>query len=260
MQKRQAEYLQAMGVDLYIHRDSAVVSDELESAPKSELVESAALEQPIAVEQVEARQPKIEVAVEPIQPASQSAELDSKPIPKKSAMDEVVKADASKDTEREPQGLTSVPLNFLWQQQGRYLFLSAQERQPSQQESKLLDAIVRSISPSAYSESGEGKWPLTESQPTTETETREFLNSFVHGRSELCGTEVVLILFGEKSQKQFGEIDGNFENLLGKLVENEGKVCEFRIVHSLQTMLEEPQSKALTWQAIQDLRASAKSA
>ena len=260
MQKQQAEYLQAMGVDLYVHRHSAVVADEIGLVQEEELVQNEALEQSFAPEPVEAPESKIEVASEAIQPSSDQVELDRRSVQQKAAMEKVVGVEVAIDEPQKPAGLKSVPLNFLWQQQGRYLFLSAQEGQPNQQESKLLDAIVRSISPSAYSESGEGKWPLTESQPTTETEIREFLNSFVQGRSELCGTEVVLVLFGEKSQKQFTELEGDFEDLLGKVIENEGKVCEFRVVHSLQTMLEEPQSKVLTWQAIRDLRPSVKSA
>lgn len=251
MKERQAEYLQAMGIDLYILRQSdasiySAVADEAKSFSNGEAKVEA--EQSVDTTLAAA----VEVPLEP-------PELDVQPRP--DAPPESVESgpeleSVQKNLAEEEADIQSAPLHFLWQQQGRYLFLSAQLQQPSPQESNLLDAIVASISSSTNSERGEGRWPLAENQKTTETETSEFLGSFVNGRSELCGTEIILVLFGVQSVRQFPEIEGNSEELLGKTLPSEGKIEEFRPVPSLADMLGNPALKSVTWQSIRDLKVS----
>jgi hypothetical protein len=257
--QRQAEYLQAMGVDLYVHRQSAEAAIN---------VELRAVDEPRAVDPLKAVD-KLK-AVENTEEAIESgAESPVQTEVKDSAVEQISEPAVAVELEQtgadtpEPEkaaaeqpSSNSKPLHFLWQQQGRYLFLSAQTHKASPQEAQLLDAIVRSIASSNSSERGEGKWPLTDSQQSSDAETQEFLRSFVEGRSELCGTEIVLVLFGEQSFRQFSEVEGDFAALLGKTLSSEGKIEEMRPVPELAEMLVQPQLKSLTWQSIRDLKIS----
>ena len=224
-----------MGVDLYVHRHAVVAAEVLESDE---------------IEQQSAQQITTGPAqIESVKVATQTEE--SQAAPEETSETDIqqqrVEASAS-DSEK----ITLPPLHFLWQQSGSCLFLSAQRDQHNIQQSKLLESIVLSVT-NSVAEKGEGKWPLTDSQQTTEIEAREFLNSFVQGRSEQSGSHVTLVLFGEESKKQFSDLKAEYQELLGKNLPGSGVIQEFRLTPSLADMLDQPQLKAVTWQTIRDL-------
>ncbi|MBT5330392.1 MAG: hypothetical protein HOL48_01260 [Porticoccaceae bacterium] len=240
-QKHQSEYLRAMGVDIYVQRpasdmeadalgfESEVITEDAEEAPSSS--EMVAKSSPLKSEDILKAEPEVEVA------------------------GQQVKDDSLLEEEPADIGIAIEPLHFLWQQTDSSLMLSVQIDQPTDQHARLLQAIAASLRPSNL-QGGSGKWPLTDAQKTTEIETQQFLSSFVQGRSEQTGSGLKLILFGEQSLSQFPNLEGGYQQLIGKVLPGVGKISEFRLVPSLEDMLADPKSKSLTWQNIRDLAGS----
>lgn len=252
MQERQAEYLQALGVDVYVRRQPAAIASE---APLVSLDPTQARQSALSTEPDNAPAQKTTEVPPQIEIAAEVPDL--APVEQTNS---VIEPASLPDGAGQGQkaALLDSPLHFIWQQQGRYLFLSLQEATPENREARLLDAVVRSISASAYSERGQGKWPLSDSQQTSREETRNFLASFIQGRSELCGTDIILLLFGKASLKHFPEIKDDFEALLGqKLPTQQSGIEELRVLPGLAQMLQAPELKVLAWQAIKDLLALA---
>lgn len=266
MNKLRAGYLQAMGIDLYVQRSQADSAQELlssagnpdeeldKSADKNahkEVVEEAILETEEApVIEISARTsfkepdsqepaPEEKVSISETSPESPSAALDSAIEPASEL--------ASPPAE---------PLYFLWHQVGELLFLTAASQKQTAEQTKLLGAIVGSLSRTEKVERGTGNWPLVGSQPSSANEAQDFLASFVAGRGEQFGGAMTLVLFGEESQKQFVEIEGKFEDILGSKIPSQSDLKEFRLVPALAEMLEKPYLKSIAWQSLRDLRSS----
>ena len=230
-----------MGVDIYVQRpasdmgadalgfESEFITEDAEEAPSSS--EMVAKSSPLKSEDILKAEPEVEVA------------------------EQQVKGDSLLEEEPADIGIAIEPLHFLWQQTDSSLMLSVQIDQPTDQHARLLQAIAASLRPSDL-QGGSGKWPLTDAQKTTEIETQQFLSSFVQGRSEQTGSGLNLILFGEQSLSQFPNLEGGYQQLIGKVLPGVGKISEFRLVPSLEDMLADPKSKSLTWQNIRDLAGS----
>jgi hypothetical protein len=252
VQRRQAEYLQAMGVDLYVHRDSAASKNDIATEPPEEAVHTQkTVELVRAFDADTETQATVETNLESAAELAQTAESPKDEIA--TPIEQKPEVAPTPEAEIEIENISVSPLHFLWQQCGSNLFLSAQKDQHNGQQVKLLESIVHSVASSSV-EKGEGKWPLTDAQPTTKTETQEFLTSFVQGRSEQSDGDITLILFGKESTAQFCEIEGEFGTLVGQKLPAQGQVAHYRPVHSLAEMLAHPQLKALTWQSIRDLK------
>ena len=262
MNKLRADYLQAMGVDLYVHRsqvDSAQESlsvdtpdeesnKDLDANAKKEAVEPVTLETN--------KVPRIETELD-----SDSKEPDSQqPVPQKLAPEEkesvTEKSPESESTSITETSIPAEPLYFLWHQVGELLFLTAASQIQTAEETKLLGAIIGSLSRTEKVERGTGNWPLVGSQPSSENEAQDFLASFVAGRGEQCDGAMTLILFGQESQKQFVEIEGVFEDILGSKIPSQTDLKEFRLVPALADMLDKPYLKSIAWQSLRDLRIS----
>jgi hypothetical protein len=245
MNKLRADYLQAMGVDLYVHRlqvDSAQESSSVDT-PEAELnkdVDEGGEQETVDPISLEAKK----VA---------EKEISAGPDPKKSAPKEKVSiTETSPEPPSEPLKSSSkpaVPLYCLWHQVGELLFLTAASHKQTAEETKLLGAIIESLSRPEKVERGTGGL-----QPTNENEAQEFLASFVAGRGEHCEGSIILILFGQESQKQFVEIEGDFEDILGSKISSQTDLKEFRLIPALADMLDKPYLKSIAWQSLRDLR------
>lgn len=242
-QKRQTEYLRAMGVDLYVQRPASdLVSDTVDFESIVGNGESGVAPQPTQSEHKAKTSPlKPEDLLESKLEADEAAGELKQDIQPEPSQEEPLESEVAVE-----------PLHFLWQQTDSSLMLSVQLDQPTDQQTRLLQAVARSLNPSKL-QGGSGKWPLTDAQKTTEKETQQFLSSFVQGRSEQTGAELKLILFGKESQRQFPALDGDFQKLVGKILPGDARVSEFRLVPSLEDMLAEPRTKSLTWHSIRDL-------
>ena len=236
-----------MGVDLYVSRSapqSALISEPVievaveshqippivsvesitEVVSKSETAPKAKVEEPLQAERLNSEQEA--------QPASQQLN-DSEDTTE--AATEVAIESAKAD---EP---SIDPIYFIWQQAGSRLFLSASFEKQGTAETKLLEAIVRSLGDVGKADKGSGNWPLENSARSTQSEAEHFLTSFVDGRAELLGEKIQLVVLGELAQKLFPEVTGSF--------------VEIRILPALKDMLSDTSLKPLAWRKIMDLRA-----
>lgn len=264
MQNSRADYLKAMGVDIYVHRQS-VSLDATDLEDSTDNKESLSVEikgvenKSTEVKSTEIRTVKSVAPSIPVTPILVDDLLDNKEDLE--ALDSIETITSDQANKAEPVSESqqqSAPLYFLWQQSGSSLFLSAQSARPDKRHAQLLDAIARSIGASEVHR-GEGKWPLIDSGLTSELETREFLTSFVQGRSSTSNSDpdsstgLTLVLLGEESAQHF-IFDKDFEEVLGSKIARQGVIREIRPVPSLDDMLSKPQLKSVTWQSICDLK------
>ncbi|GEM_PF-1996791 len=264
MNKLRAEYLQAMGVDLYVHRsqlDSDQESSSVENAEEGRLEDK--VEDRVEIRTDKAAEStgtkaKLEMPAEAVEvPGADVAEGSAPSVLTQEESSAV--SESSSEESIVPAKIAlplAEPLYFLWHQVGELLFLTAASQQQSTEEAKLLGAIIGSLSRSEKLERGTGNWPLVGSEPTSQNEAQDFLASFVAGRGELCGSAMTLVLFGEESKNQFTEIKGDFEDILGSKIPSQSELKEYRLVPSLADMLNKPYIKSIAWQSLRDLRTS----
>lgn len=129
--------------------------------------------------------------------------------------------------------------------------------QPSQEQNLLLSNILKAIGrlPNGLPAPELFDWPMGnavgESVDCSESGAKDMLSVFLDARIRKYGVLWVLLM-GEQSSELLSPEDKPFTDLLGHIEEIAGG-AQIIVVRSLQDMLEEPGSKAETWQTIRHL-------
>ena len=284
MTEEYSEYLQAMGVDIYVPRyaselaeskkdlktvqDFAVInaSNRKDNKLVSESIPADPDEGRTRLTEFFTSAPESEVPeseeIIALDPDVLGEKTDHSPVNRENT--EVIEKASEKNPVPGPvdESSPAEPLYFLWQQVGEVLFLTTGVHRQSAEENKLMAAIVMALGRNERVEKGTGNWPLVGSVPGNKAESQNFLSSFVDGRAQISEGILKLVLFGEKSRNQFPQIQGGYNELLGSVISAEAtsspssKLNEYRILPALEDMLEKPYLKSLAWQSIKDLRES----
>ena len=236
--KLRDHYLQTLGIVQYVPRDlvqEAVVDSSVGESP---VVDNAAISHPLeSAETKSSQQSTIEALLH--------NDTDNK--------DTVVEKSAkvAKSSDKIQQQTDKLTLQFVfWQPTDELLIATAVDHElPDSQQLKLLAKIVTAIDNhvSGLPQYDSVNWPPHSSMQGGEQEAREFLSTLINSKLAAKPTKLLLLL-GESAQDWLLSAEQKNSVSDGLAPMNSGVTA--LIVPSLSQMLNQPQSKRLTWQAI----------
>ena len=231
--KLRDHYLQTLGIVQYVPRDfvqEAVVDSSVEENP---VVENSAITNPVeSAETKSSQQSTIEALLHKDTVAEKSAKV-------------------TKSSDKIQQQTDKLTLQFVfWQPTDELLLATAVDHElPDSQQLKLLAKIVTAIDNhvSGLPQYDSVNWPPHASMQGGEQEAREFLSTLINSKLAAKPTKLLLLL-GESAQDWLLSAEQKNSVSDGLAPMNSGVTA--LIVPSLSQMLNQPQSKRLTWQAI----------
>lgn len=236
--KLRDHYLQTLGIVQYIPRDlvqEAVVDSSVGESP---VVENTAITNPVeSAETKSSQQSTIEALLH--------NDTDNK--------DTVVEKSAkvAKSSDKIQQQTDKLTLQFVfWQPTDELLIATAVDHElPDSQQLKLLSNIVAAIDNqvSGLPQFDSVNWPPHASMQGGEQEAKEFLSTLIN--SKLAAKPIkLLMLLGESAQDWLLSAEQKNSVSDGLAPMNSGVTA--LMAPSLSQMLNQPQSKRLTWEAI----------
>ena len=236
--KLRDHYLQTLGIVQYVPRDfvqEAVVDSSVEENP---VVENSAITNPVeSAETKSSQQSTIEALLH--------NDADNK--------DTIVEKSAkvAKSSDKIQQKTDKLALQFLfWQPTDELLIATAVDHElPDSQQLKLLAKIVTAIDNhvSGLPQFDSVNWPPHASMQGGEQEARDFLSTLINSRLAAKPTKLLLLL-GESARDWLLSAEQN-NSVKDGLAPMNADVTAL-MAPSLSQMLNQPQSKRLTWQAI----------
>lgn len=236
--KLRDHYLQTLGIVQYVPRDlvqEAVVDSSVGESP---VVENTAITQPLeSAETTSSQQSTIEALLH--------SDADDKDANLKKPVKAIERSDKIQ------QQTDKLTLQFVfWQPTDELLIATAVDHElPDSQQLKLLAKIVTAIDNqvSGLPQYDSVNWPPHSSMQGGEQEAREFLSTLINSKLAAKPTKLLLLL-GESAQDWLLSAEQKNSVSDGLAPMNSGVTA--LIVPSLSKMLNQPQSKRLTWQAI----------
>lgn len=154
-----------------------------------------------------------------------------------------------------PESSVSFALSF-WRIADDLLVVDSRHSELALPVEKLLNNIVFALGyPRQLPKVDVISWPLLDAphHDQSESAAREMLHAYLDGQLLLHPGKFILLM-GEDASRFLLEEDSDFQQRLGKQFAIEAFDLTAVVVPSLSTLLQDPDQKSLTWQAIQPLR------